>query len=852
MSSPALSPSEFAAVVVAIDAPGLPQPFTYHVPQELTGALQSGSCVVVPFGTREAIGFVISVSQRVPDFLEADAIKDIAAVVTGEGTTLPDAVLKTARWMAQTYLVDLALCVRTAVPDAQTAHIVRRFRLTDAFLADPTRLAAISTASHRAVAEFLLTQDDHAATEEQIAASLDGAKVTSPIKLLKERGVIADMWSVAPPRVGAKQVKAVRLIPNWDEAEAIAVTWETTLAGANDRDRKSLGGRVRLLRALIAVGGGPLPQSELLERAEATPSAVQKLETANLVAVETLLMRRRPFKLAGGAAMPPMLSGEQTAALEIIKTRLDTKEANVALLYGVTGSGKTEVYLRAIAEARRRKRTSLVLVPEIALTAQVVDSFRARIGDRVAVLHSGLSQGERRDEWQRVGRGEADVVVGARSAVFAPLQNVGLIVVDEEHEASYKQDNAPRYHARDVAIARARATGATVLLGSATPAMESFYKAEAGDWGFLPLRERALSRPLPSVQVVDLREGYKKGDPPGIFSPPLAEAIADRLGKHEQTILFLNRRGYAQFLLCRDCGYTTRCPHCDVSLTFHARKFAVICHHCGYEKKAPALCPSCSGDRLRPFGLGTERIETEVRTLFPEARILRMDRDTTQKKDAHLSMLKMFRNGDADILIGTQMVAKGLDFAGVTLVGVISADTALNMPDFRASERAFQLLTQVSGRAGRGRKPGHVIVQTFNPEHESVAAAANHDYETFYRQEIVNRRELAYPPFTRLANIIAQHEDSRAAESALRSLSVHLGGASYLLDGPKVGGDDTVQVLGPAPCPLSRLQERYRWHLLLKSVDADVLRSRIRAALSQISGSERALISVDIDPMSLM
>ena len=614
-------------------------------------------------------------------------------------------------------------------------------------------------------------------------------------------------------------------------------------------------GQARLLRALAAAGGGPVPVAEILAGAESTPAAVKRLEADGLAQTETIEVRRRPFKFVSGAAVPPMLMGEQEAAVAEVRKRLDSRQANASLLYGVTGSGKTEVYLRSIAETRRRGRTALVLVPEIALTAQVVDSFRARIGDRVAVLHSGLSEGERRDEWQRIGRGEADVVVGARSAVFAPLENVGLIVVDEEHEASYKQDSpAPRYHARDVAVARARATGATVLLGSATPSVESFYKAESGEWGFLPLRERALSRPLPSVDVLDLRELYKRGQP-GIFAPPLLDAISDRLAKKEQMILFLNRRGFAMFLLCRDCGFTTRCPHCDVSLTYHAGRKLIACHHCGYEQRAPDQCPKCSGQRLRPFGIGTEKVEEEVRRLFPEARTLRMDRDTTLRKDSHLKMLRTFRSGDADILIGTQMVAKGLDFPGVTLVGVISADTALNMPDFRAAERAFQLLTQVSGRAGRGRKPGHVLVQTFNPEHESVAAAANHDYETFYRREIVNRRELGYPPFTRLVNVIAQDEDGREAETRLRRLSYHLTGEEKDAFGPRFlggAGGDELAVLGPAPCPLSRLRGRYRWHLLLKTTDMDKLRTRLKEAMSLLSATDRSGLSLDVDPMSLL
>jgi primosomal protein N' (replication factor Y) len=741
--------------------------------------------------------------------------------------------------MAQTYLADLAVCVRTVIPDAQAAHVVRKYRLADDWRNHEDEIRA---ASHKEVVRYLEHHAGHAATEEQISEALGDTRVSSPLMLLRQRNILTAEWSVEPPRMGAKQVKAVRLIPNWDDAEL----------AARQREAKAPA-QTRLLRTLIESGGGPLAQAEALALSQSNTGALKRLEADGLVAPEIITLRRKPFKLAGGAAVPPVPTGEQEAAVTDIKKRLDTREPNVALLYGVTGSGKTEVYLRAIAETRRRKRTALVLVPEIALTAQVVDNFRARIGDRVAVLHSGLSDGERRDEWQRIGRGEADVVVGARSAVFAPLENVGLIVVDEEHEGSYKQDQpAPRYHARDVAVARARATGATVLLGSATPAMESFFKAESGKWGFLPLRQRALNRPLPAVEIIDLREGYKKGQPPGVFAPALRDAIADRLAKGEQTILFLNRRGFAMFLLCRDCGFTTRCPQCDVSLTFHARAARVACHHCGYERAAPTVCPSCHGDRIRPFGIGTEKVEAEVRALFESARVLRMDRDTTQKKDAHLKMLRAFRSGEADILIGTQMVAKGLDFAGVTLVGVISADTALNLPDFRASERAFQLLTQVSGRAGRGRKPGHVLVQTFNPEHESVAAAAEHDYETFYRQEIVNRRELAYPPFTRLANVISQDEDGRVAEARLRLVAARLGGGRSLLDGPKVTGDSDLTVLGPAPCPLSRLRGKYRWHLLLKAADTDTLRARLRIAFHGLNGSERAGLSIDIDPISLL
>ncbi len=833
----------YAAIVVDTDAPGLRQPFTYRVPPDLLRDCQPGACVVVPFGKQTVIGYVCALADALPPGLDAAAVRDVAAAVSGSGAGIEPAVLETARFLARNYFCDLAQAVLSVVPTAQAAHTQKRYRLADGF---ETLLPDISTKSHREVILALSNLPERAATEEELSALLGGARVTSPITILKAKGVLSEEWRVLPPKVSAKRVRAVRLLVNWDDAEIESARREG--------DKKAT--QALLLRKLIEIGGGPLPLPEARAMG-ATDAAVKRLEADGFVAVENIEVRRRPFRFDAGAAVAPVLMGEQEVAVADIKSRLDSGKTNVALLYGVTGSGKTEVYLRAIAETRRRGRTALVLVPEIALTTQVVERFRARIGDRVAMLHSGLSQGEKRDEWERIAHGKADVVVGARSALFAPLANVGLIVVDEEHESSYKQDQpAPRYHARETAIARAEVTGATVLLGSATPAVESFYKAESGAWGFLPLRERALSRPLPPVEVLDLRELYKQGTP-GMFAPQLIEAIADRLTKGEQTILFLNRRGFAMFLLCRDCGYTTRCPHCDVSLTFHQAAHKLTCHHCGYERRAPETCPGCHGTRLRPFGIGTEKVEAEVRKLFETARVLRMDRDTTAKKDAHLAMLRTFRDGNADILIGTQMVAKGLDFAGVTLVGVISADTALNMPDFRASERAFQLLTQVSGRAGRGFRPGQVFVQTFNPEHESVAAAAKHDYETFYRKEIGHRRELAYPPFTRLVNVVSQDEDVRAAEGRLRTLAARLGadkksdlGGPLLLFG--AGADGDIALLGPAPCPLSRLKNKYRWHLLLKTTDMDLLRGRLKEAWSFLSQTDRVGLTIDVDPLSLM
>ena len=499
------------------------------------------------------------------------------------------------------------------------------------------------------------------------------------------------------------------------------------------------------------------------------------------------------------------------------------------------------------------------MLPEIGLTAQVLDLFKARFGaDEVAVLHSALSLGERHDEWRRIQSGEARVVVGARSAVFAPVPDLGLIILDEEHDGSYKQDSSPRYHARDAAQFRAAQTGAVIVLGSATPSLESFYKAQTGEYDLIEMPERISSRPLPPVSVVDLREemkppptpipkkGETKPEPPprSVFGADLTASLACCLDRREQAILFLNRRGFASFLLCRDCGFTFRCPNCDVSLTYHHAGRYLQCHHCDFKRRSPDACPKCEGLRLRPFGLGTEKVEDAVRTQFPLARTLRMDRDTMSRKGAHAETLRAFRRGEADILIGTQMVAKGLDFPNVTLVGVVSADMALNIPDFRAPERTFQLLTQVAGRAGRGKIPGSVIVQTFSPEHESIQFAARHDYAGFYESAIAQRRELSYPPFSHMANIVFTDESEEETQKRASHLTNILRAV--------LGSESEVQILGPVACPLSRLRGRYRWHLALRAFEKPALLAALKAALAELTAGERAGMTLDMDPLSML
>jgi primosomal protein N' (replication factor Y) len=529
------------------------------------------------------------------------------------------------------------------------------------------------------------------------------------------------------------------------------------------------------------------------------------------------------------------------------------------LLFGVTASGKTEVYLQAIAHALEQGRSAIVLLPEIALTAQVADVFVGRFGEQVAVLHSRLSEGERHDEWRRMQAGQARIVVGARSAIFAPVQNVGLIVLDEEHEASYKQENSPRYNAKELAGERARLSNATLVLGSATPSLESYYaseqeegkgKREKGKGEIqnpksnvpivrIEMTQRIDNRPLPHVTVIDLREEFKQRR--AMFAERLVETMANRLARKQQTILFLNRRGYAQFVLCRDCGWAARCPNCAVSLAFHSYDRSLKCHHCDYTGRAPQVCPDCGGSKVRAFGIGTEKVEEEVLNLFPRARVVRLDRDTTARKGAHSRIMRAFREGDADILIGTQMVAKGLDFPNVTLVGVVSADTAINMPDFRAAERTFQLLTQVAGRAGRGTQLGEVIIQTFSPDHYSIQAAIRHDYQSFYKQEILFRKELRYPPFSRFANLICGDLDEHAAQVRAGSLA----------DALKAVAPKEVEVIGPSAAPLARLKNQYRFHVALRAPLDTPLADLVRAALARIPPNERLGINIDMDPLSM-
>jgi primosomal protein N' (replication factor Y) len=595
---------------------------------------------------------------------------------------------------------------------------------------------------------------------------------------------------------------------------------------------------------VLAEERGPLPLPQLAKLAKVSRPLIERM-----IHQEKLKCWEEPIAieedLFDADYTPPsnILNVDQERELAVIRGWLDAGAFTAGLLYGVTGSGKTEVYLNAVEEVLARNQTALILVPEIALTLWVGRLCRAKFGAGVAVLHSALAEVERAREWWRVRRGEARVVVGTRSAVFAPVENLGLIVVDEEQEASYKQEETPRYHGRDVAVVRAKLEGAVVLLGSATPSLESFQNARNGKYQLLQLDSRVENRPLAPVEIVDLREDFKTTHNTGPISSKLNKAIAARLAEGTQSLILINRRGYSWSVICRSCGISVQCENCSISLTYHKQRQRLECHYCGFSRRVPDVCPKCNSEHVYFFGAGAEQLEEKLREKFPEAKIARLDRDSVRTKSAYQQVLGDFATGKIDILVGTQMVAKGHDFQRVTLVGVISADSQLSLPDFRAAERTFQLLTQVAGRAGRGGLPGEVLVETYYPEHYAIQLAARQDYLTFFEREVQFRRLLHYPPFTALASILVRDTKIENAIRWSRQLS------AFLAPMESRG----VKVLGPAAAPLARLKREYRFQFLLKAPKRAQLTRAVSELLAFSEEKEipQKAVLVDIDPLSL-
>ena len=598
---------------------------------------------------------------------------------------------------------------------------------------------------------------------------------------------------------------------------------------------------------------GEVLVSELLEIVDTTRSPLNALVDKGLVSIVEKEYKRDPFKNMEFKAFPKLkLNAEQEKIINKISDYIDRQEANTFLIHGITGSGKTEIYLQLMEKILKKGKQGIILVPEIALTPQTLERFVGRFKDGIAVLHSNLSEGERFDEWRRISEGKAKIVIGARSAIFAPLKNLGIIIIDEEHENTYKSEINPKYHTIDVANYRSKEEGTVVVLGSATPSMESYYKTKEGEYTLCTLNKRATNSMLPKVEIIDMHKELDNGNK-GILSNRLYTLIQENIDKKQQTILFLNRRGHSTFVSCGKCSDVIKCRHCDITMTYHKNMKNLQCHYCGNKIDIPRICPSCNSENMRYLGMGTQKIEDIIQELFPTAVIGRMDMDSTSVKGAHEKILNKFKDGKIDIIIGTQMISKGLDFPNVTLVGIIAADSILNLPDFRASERTFQLVTQVAGRAGRGLEKGHVILQTYMPEHYSILAAANHDYNSFYEEEILLRKEFEYPPFTRLININFSGRDLEELYLTTKKIREHM---EYILNS-RGYKDFSDIIFGPNPAIITKINQRYRYQIILKDsqIPFKLLKSMVKFLL--IDNRDKCIpksiyISIDIDPLYIM
>ena len=812
---PANAVDPIPVVEVAVALP-VWQTFSYTVPPHLSGAVRPGVRVLVPFGNRRATGYVIAAGSAAPD-QELRLIED----VLDEHPLLPAAMLPWLRWMADYYLHPLGQVIRAALPSGLTDGDVYLIEMTVDGLAALD--AGRATGTEGQVLERLRRGP---ATQKALYRHFPGVALSSVLSRLERSGWLRRHQKLVRGATRPKTERFVRLLPGADAAAA----------------------RSDMQRELLALldGAAPMAMSELKTRIPGAAQRVRALAARGFLALEERPVFRDPLGEPVAPDRPPALNQAQKRATEEIGAALG-RGFTAFVLDGITGSGKTEVYLHATAMAVARGHNVLVLAPEIALIAQIERRFRARFGERIAVLHSGLSAGERYDQWRSIAQERTDIAIGARSAVFAPFQNLGLIIVDEEHDGGFKQDAGLHYNGRDMALVRGQREGAVVVLGSATPSMGALHAVDQGRYRRLVLPERIENRPLPQVEVIDLREYRRERGTRRFLTPRLIQGMQAALDGGGQVLLFLNRRGFAAYPVCGSCGEVLRCRRCDISLTLHRARNAYQCHYCGYSQAADIPCPHCHGKKIRLLGLGTEKLEAAVQAIFPQARVARMDRDTVSRQGQLLRLLRRLHERSVDVLVGTQMVAKGHDFPGITLVGIVCADLTLNFPDFRAGERTFQLLAQVAGRAGRGDRPGRVILQTFNPEHFSIQAACAQDAQMFYRRELGLREALGYPPFSRLGMVrVAGRDPEQTAETAARLVAAGRRAAA------SEGG---VAVLGPVPAPLARVAGRHRWQMLFKGVTFKALRrvlSRVQADVYAGRLPRGVQVTIDVDPQSML
>ncbi|EEU31013.1 primosomal protein N' [Limosilactobacillus coleohominis 101-4-CHN] len=799
--------AELAQVIVDVPTLQTNRPYTYQVPPKLEHQIQVGMRVIVPFGKgkRSVQGFVVGLDQPA-DFQgtlkQITALMDLVPVVNSE-------MMQLSHWLADKTYSFWISCLYTMLPNMLKAKSKRIVKLVQPLAPEDQAIFG-----QQNVLDYSLVQNQ--------------ASIVSRLLTLKRAGKVQFEYQVQD-RARVKTVAQIQPVLTVDEYKQL-----------RSKTRANATAQRKMLDYLQSIVGQQVLISQAQKTTHLSSANFRQAEDKGWISMQQIEQYRQPFgaELTDPAAKDPLyLNLDQQRALASVKQSIDNRQSTVFLLQGVTGSGKTEVYLQAMAHALQQGKTALLMVPEISLTPQIAERVRARFSSQVAVLHSGLSAGERYDEWRRIERGEAQVVVGARSAVFAPLKNIGIIIMDEEHETSYKQDDAPRYHSREVAKWRAKYHHAPLLLGSATPSLESYSRALAGNYQLLQLPHRVNKRPLPPIKIVDMRpEVQRRGE--SNFSTALLTALQERLTKHEQSILMLNRRGFSSFIMCRDCGFVLKCPNCDISLTMHLDTHTMRCHYCGHEEPIPQRCPQCHGRHIRYYGTGTEKATKELQALLPTARILRMDVDTTRRKGMHEKLLQKFGSGQADILLGTQMIAKGLDFPNVTLVGVLNADTGLDLPDFRASERSFDLLSQVSGRAGRADKKGQVIVQTFNPDNYVIRLVQAHDYRKFFNTEMQIRQLASYPPYYYTIRLMGSHEDEQVAAKMMYDIRQELG---------KQLASDTM-ILGPTPRAIARLKKRYYYQIVIKYRQDPQLHSLLTKIMQEAQNKYQRGAELAIDP----
>ncbi len=812
------------SVVLSNTTRAFDKKYTYSVPEHLSQQIFQGCRVLVPFGSGEQVreGFVTETNPLVFEY-KSIVYKEIKEILEPYPLLTNDSI-QLLEWMKRRYICTYSDIIKCMLPPGISVKTVKNIKINNDIHKD------FKKASLKKVLSVLDDCGGECEYEElRGICSIKGFK--SAVEELCLSGVVS-MEESYEQKVNAKTVKAVSLA---------RPTSEIIDELENNQIKRIQ--HVRVLEILLE--NEIVSVSDMQRFAGVTASVLDTLSKHGYISYKSLEIKRNPLKDKHYEKTEPLSPTEDQAhALAFLKKQLDCKNFQETLLHGITGSGKTEVYLQLISHCFLLGEKAILLVPEISLTPQMVERFVSRFGNRVAVIHSKLSLGERFDQWKLIREGKVDVVVGARSAIFAPMENLGLIVIDEEHEGSYKSESMPRYNAKDVARKRCEINNCLLVYGSATPSVETYYSAETEKIRLLEMQNRPKTAVLPKVELVDMRVELENGNKTP-FSSRLVEELLKNKDNNQQSILFLNRRGFSTFVICRNCGYTMKCPECSIALTYHSKTKRLICHYCGFTVQNPSVCPSCKSENIRYFGTGTQKIEEEVIKRIPEASVIRMDMDTVGYKNAHEEILNRFKNEKINIMVGTQMIAKGHDFPNVTLVGVLAADGMLNTGDYRASERTFQLLTQVSGRAGRGDIGGRVIIQTYNTDEYSIIAACNHDFKSFYTQEIMIRKRLDYPPFTNIALITFSGRRDRGVFEAAKSMKPLL---------CEECPEDTL-VLGPSRCPVPKIANKYRWRLVVKERDVESLIERLSAMGDRFWKNNKdkdVTMSIDINPYNML